>query len=315
MWANYFLFLLKFGTVIFSIGLLVVGILLIARSLKPSTEMEVKVLNDERAGQKTLFRSMVWSKKEHKALKKQAKLKEEQKKHRYFLIEFAGDIKASDSENLKHAIDMVLENAEPGDECLVKIESAGGMVPHYGLAAMELARIRAANIPLTAVVDKVAASGGYMMACVADKIVANPFAILGSIGVVAQIPNFNKVLKKMDVDFEQHTAGEQKRNLTLFGENTEEGRQQFKEELEKTHIFFKNHVHRFRPTLAVETVATGAHFYGVEALENGLIDALGNSSSLVDEMLKTRQVISIGVAGKKGIKGILSKWLGNLVAW
>ncbi len=309
MWTEYFLFLLKFGTLVALVGGLILVIVLAARQAKSMSDIKTTILNDTRKNNQSIFRQFIWSKKEHKQHKKDAKSKPKELQHRAFILEFIGDIKASHAEELIKAVDAVIDNAKPGDECVMKLESAGGMVPHYGLATMELARIRDANIPLTVVVDKVAASGGYMMACVADKIIANPFAIVGSIGVVAGVPNFNRLLKSIHVDFEQHTAGSEKRNLTLFGENTDEDREHFKEELAKTHTFFKAHIAKYRPGLAIERVSTGAHFYGTEALEKGLIDALGNSSSLIDSLLKTKQVVEVTSENKKGLKGALSKWV------
>src|SRR5690606_34660437 len=170
------------------------------------------------------------------------------------------------------------------------------MVHSYGLASSQLARIVNKNVPLTVCVDKLAASGGYMMACVADKIVAAPFAILGSIGVVAQIPNFNRFLKNKEIDIELHTAGQYKRTLTLLGENTEEGRQKFREDLNETHLLFKDFVKEMRPSLDIDQVATGEHWYGVQAQEKGLVDAVGTSDDLLLELIKDREVIGVRYA-------------------
>ena len=101
----------------------------------------------------------------------------------------------------------MLEVAQPEDQVIIRLENHGGVVHEHGLAASQLVRIREREIPLTIVVDKVAASGGYLMACVANRILAAPFAILGSIGVLAQIPNFNRLLDSHGVDFEMITAG------------------------------------------------------------------------------------------------------------
>lgn len=161
----------------------------------------------------------------------------------------------------------------------------------YGLAASQLQRLRDKQIPLTVAVDKVAASGGYMMACVADKIVAAPFSIIGSIGVVAQIPNFNRFLKNKEIDIELHTAGQYKRTLTLLGENTEEGRQKFREDLNETHHLFKDFVHRMRPTLDIEQVATGEHWYGTQAQEKGLVDEVGTSDDLLLNLMEGRELV------------------------
>lgn len=173
------------------------------------------------------------------------------------------------------------------------------MVHGYGLASSQLDRLRQANIPLTICVDKVAASGGYMMACVANKIYAAPFAIVGSIGVVAQLPNFNRLLKKHEIDYEQHTAGNFKRTLTVFGENTDEGRDKFQQELEETHVLFKNFIHQYRPDLDLDTVATGEHWYGQQAIELGLIDAISTSDDVIMKLAETHTVIKVSYQIKK----------------
>ena len=178
------------------------------------------------------------------------------------MLDFDGDIKASAVEHLRHEITALLSLATPQDEVVVRLESGGGMVHSYGLAPRNWRRIRQAGVPLTICVDKVAASGGYMMACIGDRILSAPFAILGSIGVVAQLPNLHRLLKKHDVDFEVLTAGEYKRTLTVFGENTDKGREKFQEDLEITHELFKDFVARYRPQLAIDEVATGRNLAG-----------------------------------------------------
>ena len=212
---------------------------------------------------------------------------------RLFVIDFDGDMKASAVESLREEISAIIAIAGKQDEVLLRLESPGGMVHSYGLAASQLTRLRENNIELTIAVDKVAASGGYMMACVANKIVAAPFAIIGSIGVIAQIPNFNKVLGKMNVDFEQHTAGKYKRTLTMFGENTDEDREKFKEELEDTHILFKTFISDNRPQLDVESVATGEHWYGTRALDKGLIDDISTSDDLIIAAVNDYEVFEV----------------------
>ncbi|EKM6361159.1 protease SohB, partial [Cronobacter sakazakii] len=180
-----------------------------------------------------------------------------------------------------------------------RLESPGGVVHGYGLAASQLQRLRERQIPLTIAVDKVAASGGYMMACVANNIVAAPFAIIGSIGVVAQIPNFNRLLKRNDIDIELHTAGQYKRTLTLLGENTEEGREKFREDLNETHHLFKEFVHSMRPSLDIDAVATGEHWYGVQAKEKGLVDEISTSDDLIIALMAEREVVSLRYMQRK----------------
>lgn len=225
---------------------------------------------------------------------------------RLFVLDFDGDIKASSVENMRQEISAILTIAQSTDEVLVRLESGGGTVHGYGLGASQLQRIKDREIPLTVSVDKVAASGGYMMACVADRIIAAPFAILGSIGVLAQIPNLNKLLKKHDIDYEQLYAGEYKRTLTLFGENTDKGRAKMQEDLEDTHLLFKEFVKEHRPDLDIDKVATGEHWPGKRALELGLIDELKTSDDYLMHMRKDVEIIHIEYSEKKNLVDKLS---------
>lgn len=237
--------------------------------------------------------------KDAKKKRKKTDTSDEERRKRLYVLSFDGDIRASATENLREEISAVLPQIEKGDELLVKVESPGGMVHSYGLASSQLQRIKTAQVPLTIAVDKVAASGGYMMACVADRIIAAPFAVLGSIGVLAQLPNFHRLLKKNDIDFELLTAGEHKRTLTMFGENTDKGREKFVEELEETHGLFKSFVSTNRPSLDVAKVATGEVWYGQNALEEGLIDELETSDSFVQSHLSDWDVFEVKFVNKK----------------
>lgn len=238
-------------------------------------------------------------KKAEKAQKKDATTDKE-RKSRVFVLDFDGDIKASDTDPLRRAITAVLSVADPErDEVVIRLESGGGLVHSYGLAAAQLDRIRTKKIPLTACVDKVAASGGYMMACVADRIVASPFAILGSIGVVAQLPNFHRFLKKNDVDFEVLTAGEHKRTMTVFGENTDKGRQKFLEDLEDTHVLFKEYVSERRPNVDIGAVANGDIWFGKRALDVNLIDEIKTSDEYLIEACDRADVVSVAYQRKR----------------
>ncbi|PCI70760.1 MAG: protease SohB [Gammaproteobacteria bacterium] len=223
----------------------------------------------------------------------------EQESHRVFVINFDGDVEASAVENLREEITAIISIADPKDEVVVCLESPGGMVHSYGLAASQLTRIKAANLKLVIVVDQVAASGGYMMACVGDEILAAPFAILGSIGVVAELPNFHRLLKHNKVDYEQHTAGEFKRTITMFSENTEAGRKKFKQELEETHDLFKSFIAENRPSLDIDKVATGEHWYGTQALDLGLIDGITTSDDYIVKASENNQVFEISYQIKK----------------
>lgn len=212
---------------------------------------------------------------------------------RLFVLDFEGDLRASATEALREEVSAVLATARSDDEVLLRLESPGGTVPGYGLAASQLARLRKRGIRLTVSVDRVAASGGYLMACVADRIVAAPFAVIGSIGVVGQVPNFRGLLKRYDVDFELHTAGAHKRTLTLFGENTDEGRAKFRESLQAVHDLFKTHIARHRPKLDLERVATGEHWLGEQALELGLVDDLGTSDDILLERRERMDLVAL----------------------
>ena len=280
---EYGLFLAKAVTGLIAVWILLSMILSASRKSDDGSNLKIKHVN---ADYEALRLSMQENILDKKALKKVKKAHKEDKKKdkkkadsseekkRVFVLNFVGNIKASAAKHLREEITALLSVATDRDEVLVRLENAGGLVHEHGFAASQLERIRQRNIPLTVAVDKVAASGGYMMACVADKIIAAPFAILGSIGVLAQLPNFNKVLEKYGVEFEQLKAGEHKRTLTMFGKNTDEDRERFVEQLEDTHQLFKDFVQEHRPVVDIAAVATGEHWYGVRALDLKLVDEL-----------------------------------------
>ncbi|MGR5132204.1 protease SohB [Vibrio alfacsensis] len=249
--------------------------------------------------------------KEIKQANKEGALDSKREPH-LFVLDFNGSIDAKEVASLREEITAVLAVAREGDEVLLRLESGGGMVHGYGLASSQLDRIKAAGLPLTISVDKVAASGGYMMACVADKIVSAPFAIVGSIGVIAQIPNFNKLLKKHDIEYEQLTAGEYKRTLTMFGENTDKARDKFKQELEETHVLFKDFIRERRPELELDKVATGEHWFGTQAKEFGLVDEISTSDDLVVAACKEKTVLSIHYVQKKKLADKLTGVAGKV---
>ncbi|CDH04580.1 putative peptidase [Xenorhabdus bovienii str. oregonense] len=238
------------------------------------------------------------------AKQKKAEAKASQKvlqKSNLYVLDFKGSMDAHEVDSLREEISAILAVADSKDEVLLRLESPGGMVHGYGLAASQLARLRQKGIRLTIAVDKVAASGGYMMACVADRIIAAPFAIIGSIGVVAQLPNIHRLLKKNDIDVELHTAGEYKRTLTVLGENTEQGRQKFQEDLNETHQLFKSFIYQHRPSLDVEKVATGEYWYGTQAKENGLIDDVGVSDDFLIEQIEHCEVVGVSYSRRKRV--------------
>ena len=245
-----------------------------------------------------------------KALKKQGQKAfesapaegETQERGRVFVLDFDGDLQATAVSQMRRVLSAVLAVANKNDEVVLRLESGGGVVHAYGLAASQLERVKAHGVKLTICVDKVAASGGYMMACVADQILAAPFAVLGSIGVVAQLPNFHRLLKKHDIDFELLTAGEYKRTLTVFGENTEEGRQKFNEDLQDTHELFKEYVAEQRPKLDVAKVATGEVWLGRRALEVGLVDALSTSDEYLCKACERATVLEVKFVARKNLQ-------------
>lgn len=226
-------------------------------------------------------------------LAKEAKVRRKNDQ-KIYVLDFKGDVQASAVDTIREEITLILATAKAGhDRVVVRLESPGGMVHGYGLAAAQLVRLRDAGFHVTICVDKVAASGGYMMACIANEIISAPFAVVGSIGVVAQVPNFNRLLKQHNVDFELYTAGEYKRTVTMFGENTPEGKAKFEEELQQTHALFKHFVEKYRPQLDVAKVATGEHWYGEDARELNLVDTLQTSDEYLMSLLPKHDIYVI----------------------
>jgi serine protease SohB len=313
--SEYGLFLAESVTIVIAI-LLVVGFVLAMGQRHRGPEeghIEIRKLNDRYEGFHEAMHHAVLSadgfkkeqKEEKKRHKQEAKLRKKGKttdapdRLRLYVLNFDGDMKASAADNLREEISAVLGVSRSGDEVLIRLESSGGMVHSYGFAASQLQRIRDAGIQLTVAVDKVAASGGYMMACVANRILAAPFAVIGSIGVLAQIPNFHRLLRKANVDFEQLTAGEYKRTLTLFGENTDADREKMQEDIDDTHLLFKEFVAEHRSQVEIDSVATGEVWYGQRALDQGLIDELQTSDGFVQACLPERDVFEIKHVLKK----------------
>lgn len=260
---------------------------------KELSKVEKKAEKQKTKDDKNRAKALKKTNPDHSKDAEQLAEKAEDAHKRLFVVDFDGDIKASAVNSLREEISAIISVAGKQDEVLLRLESPGGMVHSYGLAASQLKRLKDKDIKLTIAVDKVAASGGYMMACVANKIVAAPFAVIGSIGVIAQIPNFNKLMRKMDIDYEQHTAGEYKRTLTVFGENTDQDREKFKEELEDTHQLFKDFITDNRPELDITSVATGEHWYGIRAVEKGLIDEISTSDDIILKAVKDREVFEV----------------------
>ncbi|MCO4811518.1 MAG: protease SohB [Gammaproteobacteria bacterium] len=296
--AEYGLFLLKATTIVVAI----VAVIVVAASAgrKASHEgLEVESLNKKYKTLANALRDAVSSKDQRKKAAKERKKEDKAAKNessdrpRSFVIDFKGDLKASAVASLREEVSAILDVADEDDEVIVRLENHGGMVHEHGLAASQLSRIRDHDIPLVVCVDKVAASGGYLMACVASKIYAAPFAIIGSIGVLAQLPNFNRLLDSHGVDFEQITAGKHKRTVTMFGKNTDEDRAKLKEELEDVHALFKDAIAKYRTELDLDKVATGEYWYGTRALDLGLTDEISTSDELLSQKTRDRDLYRI----------------------
>ena len=306
---EYGMFLAKALTIIISIG--AVLSMVVSASQKTNRgedngEIEILPLNIdfEKTKNKLRIATVEESEKkiERKKIKKESKNKNAlnlKSKRRVYVVNFEGNIAASAVDNLREEITAILSVANKKDEIVVRLESSGGMVHSYGLASSQLDRIKKAKLKLTICVDKVAASGGYMMACVGDKIIAAPFAIVGSIGVVAQMPNFNKLLKKHDIDFELLTAGEHKRTLTLFGKNTDKGREKFIEELNETHELFKEYVSKRRPNVDINKIASGEIWFGSRAKELSLVDEISTSDEYICSCFNSAKVFEIKFVRKQ----------------
>jgi len=305
--AEYGLFLLKVVTIV--AGIVVVIVVAASAGRKATHEgLEVENLNKKHESLVETLQSAVSSKDQTKKAAKEKKkkdkadAKQETQRPRSFVIDFKGDLKASAVPSLREEVSAILDVATADDEVIVRLENHGGVVHEHGLAASQLARIRDHDIRLIVCVDKVAASGGYLMACVATKIYAAPFAILGSIGVLAQIPNFNRMLDSHGVDFEQVTAGKYKRTVTMFGENTDADRAKLKEELEDVHSLFKDAVTKYRPDMDIEKIATGEHWYGTRALDLGLADEIRTSDELLSELVAERDLYSVSYKIKQPLQ-------------
>ena len=304
--SEYGLFLAKAVTILVFIWVVISLLASLAHKAHEVDQVEVKNLNKKFDELRLLMQKSLLTKKEAKQLVKENKKASKKKaqtegRSRVFVLNFVGNIKASAVKHLRKEITALLSVATPNDEVVVCLENAGGMVHEHGFASSQLERIKQRNIPLTVAVDKVAASGGYMMACVADKIIAAPFSIIGSIGVVAQIPNFNRMLKKHGIDYELVKAGDLKRTLTMFGKNTDEDREKFTEQMEETHTLFKDFVQGNREQVDILEVATGEHWLGIKALELKLVDELMTSDDYLLQKSESADVYQITHVAPKTI--------------
>lgn len=286
---NYFLFLAKTLTILISILVLFASKLAFGENKKSKHTLSIESLSNKH----NLDLSLLMKAIDPKKAKKHAKeLKKElnSNQSRLFVIDFDGDMLATEVEGLRRIIDCLIPLTNKKDQVLIRLESKGGSVPHYGLAAVQLSRLRQANIPLIVCVDKIAASGGYLMAACANKILANPFSIIGSVGVVMNMPNIHKLLKKNNIDFHQITAGKYKRTLTPYTAATKEASNKVQKDVDMIHYQFKHFISKYRPNLNIESIATGEHWIGSDALELGLIDDLECSDDLILNFKKTHSI-------------------------
>ena len=304
---EYGLFLAKSATIVAALLIVLAALFGAVREARHQApeRLEIEPLNDRFERMRDTLEEELLDEAALKTLAKRRRKtkKSEQKtaqdRRRLYVLDFDGDLEASAVSQLREEVTALLQVLEKGDEVLLRLESEGGLVHGYGLAASQLKRLRDRQFKLTVAVDKVAASGGYLMACVADNILAAPFAILGSIGVVAQIPNVHRLLKKYDVDVELHTAGVHKRTLTMLGENTDAAREKFREELEDTHKLFKQFVTEHRPQVAIEKVATGEHWFGTRALSIKLVDELKTSDDYLLDRAAAADLYAVRYRRKK----------------
>ncbi len=305
--VDYGMFLLKAATVVIAIVVVIAFAAAVGRKSQQEG-LEVESLNEKFRGLAHSLRQAIMGKSDRKQAEKAEKQRRKQaaktssERPRSFVIDFKGDLKATAVQCLREEVSAVLAVATDKDQIIVRLENHGGIVHEHGLAASQLARIREAGIPLIVCVDKVAASGGYLMACVANTIYAAPFAILGSIGVLAQIPNFNRMLDNHGVDFEMITAGQYKRTVTMFGKNTDEDRDKLKQDLDDVHSLFKAAVSEYRPSLDLDRVATGEYWYGTRALELGLADELKTSDELLYQLAEQRDLYQVSYKAKQPLK-------------
>jgi serine protease SohB len=309
-WLDIAAFLIKAVIIVAAIGGLAILIARLARSSEPKDrEIKVTSLDEHYDDMRDAIDDALLDRKERKALaksrKKEAKAAAKDRRiqepgKRIYVLSFKGDMRASAVKRFGSEIDAVLIAARPtSDEAVIRIESPGGTVTGYGLAAAEILRLRDHNIKVTASVDQVAASGGYMMACAANRIIAAPFAVVGSIGVVAPVPNLHRLLQKNDIDFEEMTAGEFKRSVSLLGEITPAGREHFRDKLDTTHRAFKDHVAQCRPGVDIARVANGDYWLAREAMSLGLVDEIMTGDELLFRARDTARLYEVSTEARK----------------
>ncbi len=306
-WLDIAAFALKALLIVAALGALAALIArLTRRDAGRRREIEVHSLNERYDQMRDALDAKIRDRKEGRSLAKARKRAAEGAgalaSKRVYVLGFKGDVMASGVTRLAREIDAVLTVARPEtDEVVLRLHSPGGTVTGYGLAAAEISRLRNRKIKVTASVDQVAASGGYMMACAADKIVAAPFALVGSIGVVAQVPNLHRLLKKNDIDYEELTAGEFKRSVSMLGEITPAGLEHFRGKIEDTHAAFKSFVAERRPAADLAKVATGDVWLASEAVSLGLVDDLSTGDDLLFRLKDEARLFAVATTARKSL--------------
>ena len=323
-WLDIAAFLVKAIIIVAAIGGLALLIARLARSdERKERDIKVTPLDERYDAMRDAMNGALLDKKERKALaktrKKETKASAKARRghtpgKRIYVLAFKGDMRATAVKRLASEIDTLLIAARPGtDEAVIRIESPGGSVTGYGLAAAEILRLRERKIKVTASVDQVAASGGYMMACAADRIVAAPFAVVGSIGVVAPVPNLHRLLKKNEIDFEEMTAGEFKRTISFLGEITPAGREHFRGKLDETHEAFKAHVAECRPNVDIASVANGDYWLAREALPLGLVDEIMTGDELLFRARDSARLYEVKTEAHKTLLQQIMSGIGGAV--
>lgn len=311
-------FLIKAGILaaasVFVLGSLI-GMIRRARMDPGQDHLRVTYLNEELADHSlSILNAMM----PPKAFKKLARRQQQElgvksrTRPKTFILDFFGDLAASSVDALRQQINALLLVLEEKDEVLVRLESSGGKAHAYGFAAAQLGRLKGENRRLVVSIDRVAASGGYMMACVADHIIAAPFALVGSIGVLAMVPNFHRLLQQFNVDYDEFAVGENKKNISLLGANTEEGKQKFIQDMEEFHRDFKGFVAEHRPAVKIDEAADGDVWYGEKARTLGLVDELKTSDDFLLERIKERDLFRVEFVESKPLRKRLSHWMTRL---
>jgi signal peptide peptidase SppA len=211
---------------------------------------------------------------------------------RVVVIELHGTLAAREGAlNIKSvgpAIDRAFRAARrPGSHVILDIDSPGGSPVHSQLIAARIRRRADEHkIPVTAVVQEVGASGGYWLACAGDSIRAGTMSIVGSIGVVGGGFGFPGLLARVGVERRLYTAGARKARLDPFEPERPEDVAFARRLMEDIHTQFKTWVRTRRGARLArpeDELFDGRIYLGGEALDAGLIDAIGELDTLLHE--------------------------------